>query len=126
MNQLDKTEKKVVVMMIGGIALLIAFSFVWDNYQEYQRRESGRKTCEKIRKVKDDIAADIKRGKKVSDYEINGVVQLGVLTTCDCKEIRKIQDDMLAKLDRGEEVSGFDLAGAGSLSTIASCGKQRN
>jgi hypothetical protein len=102
MNQLDKTEKKVVVMMIGGIALLIAFSFVWDNYQEYQRRESGRKTCEKL------------------------AVQLGVVLNCDCKEIRKIQDDMLAKLDRGEEVSQPDLVGAGMLSAFAFCDKQRN
>jgi hypothetical protein len=125
MNQLDKTEKKVVVMMIGGIALLIAFSFVWDNYQEYQKRESGRRTCEKIKKIKDEITARINRGEDVSDYEINGVVQLRFFTTCDCKEIRKIKDEMTARINRGEDVSA-DLPGVFHLTETASCGKQRN
>ena len=93
MSELNETEKKVLGMMIGGIALLIAFSFVWDNYQEYQQRERSRKSCENIKKhftqLREDAVDPSKKGDNLTSSQVAAIYQLESLTnSVDCNQIK--------------------------------------
>ncbi|MFN6531024.1 hypothetical protein [Nostoc sp. ChiSLP03a] len=126
MNELDDADKKIVGMVIAGIALLITVPFIWNNYQEYQQRESARKTCEEVRKIKDEVNAKVDRGERISSTEAAGAFQLRYLTTCDCKEIKKTQDDMLARVHRGEQDALMETVAVFHSTAFAACGKQNN
>lgn len=126
MDELNDNDRKIAAMVIGGLALLITVPFIWNNYQEYQQKESARKTCEEVRKIKDEVKAKVKRGERISPLEASGAFQLRYLTTCDCKEIKKTQDDMLARVHRGEQDALMEIGAVFQSTDLAACGKQNN
>ncbi|MBD1218088.1 MAG: hypothetical protein H9536_12360 [Aphanizomenon flos-aquae Clear-A1] len=76
-------------MIIGGIALLIAVPFVWNNYQKYQERERTIRLCNQITSIRKDIMDRIAAGEEVSFYEAVGAAQLGSITgNLDCNQIK--------------------------------------
>lgn len=88
MNELNENEK-IAGIIIGSIALLIIIPYKWNNYQEYQQRESARKTCEEIKKqiteLRQEVVDGRKKGNKVNLSTVAAAYHLESITnSIDC------------------------------------------
>jgi hypothetical protein len=80
MEKLTDNQKGIIAL----VALVIITPMLWNAYQQKQKDDQYRQTCEKLKAVREEVIRRMNAGQQISPQEASGAYQIGLVTPDNC------------------------------------------